>query len=553
MTSTGEATKPPGRDVVPAGVTRGMRGTTTAAEVKARARLVAWMIAVAWALSGGLHLALASGGPDAHGGPRGPVAFGLDMDSMLVIAGISNFAGALLSMLFIGVLRWLGGSARQLSDIGLGFGVVTALLVCAAESIVPMASQMTHGFAAVVGWIMFFPLMIPAPPRRAAAAAVAAALCNPLACEVWRAVGMPTPPLERMLGWYLPPLLCGMLLVLPLTLMERLAEQAAAARRAARRLGSYRLVERLGHGGMGEVWRSEHELLARRAAVKLIRSDRLALSSEDTASTLARFHREAQLTAELQSPHTVSLFDFGASEDGELFYVMELLDGIDLSDLVRQHGPVSPARACHILEQACHSLAEAHQRGLVHRDIKPSNLMVCRYAMTWDHVKVLDFGLAKRRVAGLDGVDSELTAQGSVSGTPAFMPPEIALADEDLDGRADIYALGCVAWWLLTGQLVFSASTPMKMMFAHVQEVPDRDRLLGIDGLTEELADIIIDCLAKRPAERPAHAHLLAARLAAAAANLDDPWTPERAREAWGPGPAGKSDAGVAFAATVVG
>ena len=183
---------------------------------------------------------------------------------------------------------------------------------------------------------------------------------------------------------------------------------------------------------------------------------------------MRRFEREARATAALKSPHTVQLYDFGATEDGRLYYVMELLDGLDLETLVRQYGPLPAERVVHILRQVCSSLQDAHVNGLVHRDIKPANVVVSRAGTTFDFAKVLDFGLVKLDTARRAEDDaSKLSTEGSTSGTPAFMAPEVVLGDADTDHRVDLYALGCVGYWLLTGKLVFEGASPMEVMFHH--------------------------------------------------------------------------------------
>ena len=301
----------------------------------------------------------------------------------------------------------------------------------------------------------------------------------------------------------------------------------------ARRLGSYQLSDRIGVGGMGEVWKANHRLLARPAAVKLIRPESLAPggSTGDTRALLRRFEREAQVTALLTSPHSIVLYDFGIGEDGIFYYVMELLEGRDLKTLVRESGPVPAERAVHFLRAACDSLADAHDRGLIHRDIKPANLFTCRRGRDFDFIKVLDFGLVKNVRDPADGV-TQLTGSGMTSGTPGFMAPEMVTGDAPVDGRADIYALGCVGYWLLTGQLVFEGNTPMAVLIQHVKEAPP-----ALSSRTElrvppRLERLIHACLAKSPDDRPASADDVGQELAAIAAELPS-WNRERAESWW--------------------
>jgi serine/threonine protein kinase len=324
--------------------------------------------------------------------------------------------------------------------------------------------------------------------------------------------------------------------------------EAHSARQVARELGSYRLIKCLGKGGMGEVWRAEHRLLAREAAIKLIRLDNKTSSSE--AQT--RFRREAQSLAALRSRSTIELFDYGVSDDGTFFYVMELLDGLDLESLVVKYGPQPPGRVLRLLMQACRSLAEAHEVGLVHRDIKPANLFVCRAADEVDVIKVLDFGLVRALSEGEDAaplstqavaesadagqetvLDSKLTRAGTVMGTPEFMAPEQALG-HDIDGRADIYALGCVGYWLLTGRLLFNKPTAMMWLLAHIQESPVPLDEAAPKPVPQGLKLAIMDCLNKKADQRP-NARELLRKLADAERELtpEQAWTDEQAQAWW--------------------
>ena len=330
------------------------------------------------------------------------------------------------------------------------------------------------------------------------------------------------------------------------------AEARAEARRAtleARELGSYRLVKCLGKGGMGEVWRAEHRLLAREAAIKLIRLDN---EQQGNAEAQERFRREAQTLASLRSRNTIELFDYGVAADGTFFYVMELLDGLDLESLVHKHGPQPAGRVLCLLMQACRSLGEAHEVGLVHRDIKPANLFVCRAADEVDVVKVLDFGLVRslrgddadaaplsvQQVAESSGTaptaEGNLTRVGTVMGTPEFMAPEQALG-HPLDGRADLYALGCVGYWLLSGRVVFQKPNPMVQLLAHIQEAPAAIDSVAKVPVPRGLNLAIMACLEKSPAHRPQTARELLRRLSEAERELPETerWTEELAHEWW--------------------
>jgi DNA-binding NtrC family response regulator len=300
---------------------------------------------------------------------------------------------------------------------------------------------------------------------------------------------------------------------------EELLDEAVA-------VGSYRLVELLGAGGMGEVWLARHRLLARPAAVKLIRHDVQTAAAHE--QLVRRFEREAQVTAGLRSPHTVQLYDFGVNDSGSFYYVMELLDGLDLQRIVTDFGPQPAERVIMLLRQACRSLAEAHDHGLVHRDIKPANLFVTRLGSEYDYLKLLDFGIVKDR----PGQEATLLSnQGIVPGTPAFMAPELIFGENRIDGRADLYSLACTAYWALTGQLVFQARTPAEMLLHHAQTPPVPPSQVSELPIPAELETLLMMCLEKDPARRSASALDLDSRLARV--RCEQPWTEDRARAWW--------------------
>lgn len=283
--------------------------------------------------------------------------------------------------------------------------------------------------------------------------------------------------------------------------------------RAAQRLGQYTLEAKLGESGMGTVYRARHAMLRRDAAIKLIRPDG-DTDPERRAQTQRRFEREAHVTARLQSPHTVELYDFGLSADGSYYYVMELLDGIDLHNAVTRYGPMPPPRVVHVLRQIYDSLEEAHVAGLVHRDVKPANVLLCHHGLRHDFVKVLDFGLValeeEERVA-----DPKLTIEGMVGGTPAYMAPEMATDPTAVDGRADLYAVGCIAYWLLSGRPPFERDTAMATILAHVNDAPPPLSHVSEVAVPADLGTLVLGCVAKEPSRRPASAGELSGRLAA--------------------------------------
>ncbi len=374
-------------------------------------------------------------------------------------------------------------------------------------------------------WILLVPIVIAIPWRRQIGRALFLSAIPPLvlyAGTKW--FDVPEAPLIAYLDFTVPSLIAVTLGAILANMMYRLRKEA----HEAQQLGSYVLEEQIGSGGMGEVWRASHNMLVRPAAIKLIRPERLkqAVGTAE-ASAVERFQLEAQATASLRSPHTVELYDFGVAEDGTFHYVMELLEGLDLERLVNRFGPLQPGRAIFLLEQVCDSLADAHANGLIHRDIKPANIYTCRLGQKIDFVKVLDFGLVKWTDTG--GESLALTTEQAVVGTPAFMAPEL-VAGDSADHRVDLYSLGCVGYWLLTGQFVFEAEGSLAMAVAHVKNEPVPPSERSELKIPSELDGIIMSCLAKDPSSRPQTAAELAARLASSDSG---DWTNEAAREWW--------------------
>jgi serine/threonine-protein kinase len=371
-------------------------------------------------------------------------------------------------------------------------------------------------------------MITPTTTRRTLAGSLIAASMGPVGITILYVLGQPVPPLSITVLYYLPTYIWAAVATLSSAMFQRMGRQI----KEARELGSYELVEQLGAGGMGAVWRARHRLLARDAAVKLVRPEAMGDTESAAQAQLRRFEREAQATAQLQSEHSIRLFDFGATEDGSFYYVMELLDGRDLESFVKEFGPLPPERAMYLLRQVCHSLAEAHARGMVHRDIKPANIFLCRMGLDFDFVKVLDFGLVQTRKPDPSAAVTEtlITAQQLI-GTPAYMAPELILGRPDVDRRADVYAIGCVAFFLLTGTRVFQDGNQMQMLIDHVntEPVPPSSRLRA--PLPREIDAFVLDCLRKDPAARPSDAGELFERITAY--NLVGQWSNRHARSWW--------------------
>jgi hypothetical protein len=290
-----------------------------------------------------------------------------------------------------------------------------------------------------------------------------------------------------------------------------------------RRLGQYTLEEKLGEGGMGVVYRASHAMLRRPTAIKLLHPDRAG------AEALTRFEREVRRTAMLTHPNTVTVFDFGQTTDGVFYYAMELLEGASLQEVVEIDGPQPAERVIQLLEQVAGSLAEAHDAGLIHRDIKPGNILVVDRGGIPDLVKVVDFGLVKDVRGG--ATDATLTMADSITGTPHYMAPETISAPESVDARTDIYALGAVGYWLLTGTHVFRGNTVMEVLAHHLHSTPESPSVRLNAPVERDLEKVLLACLAKAPEDRPASAQALGDQLRACHAARR--WTKQQAAGWW--------------------
>ena len=428
---------------------------------------------------------------------------------------------------------WWLSRRQRVSLSGLhSMGLIFEIAICFAIAFTSIWSYyVEHGIVPNLTWVplivVLFPLVLPGPPRRTLAAAVASGLMAPLALTILHVRGAVLATEDDFVRTAIASTFAVIFAYAGARIVYRLGRDVAAARE----MGSYRLEAMLGSGGMGEVWRARHRLLARPAAIKLIRQELTGGVMEAGETTVTqRFEREAQVIASLRSPHTIELFDFGTSADGTFYYVMELLDGVDVQTLVTRFGPVPSSRAIHLLRQMCHSLSEAHARGVVHRDIKPANVFLCRYGEEFDFVKVLDFGLVKEAEARPEA-ETALTAERTIPGTPAFLAPEQALGRSPLDGRVDLYATGCVAYWLLTGELVFTAETPLELIVKHANETPVPPSTRSELPVPAALDRLVLSCLAKDPAARPQSARALSNAQGEIEGAGD--WTEARAKEWW--------------------
>jgi eukaryotic-like serine/threonine-protein kinase len=445
----------------------------------------------------------------------------------LIPLEVTGIVGSLIMRQY---LRRSGTSAEVKSTIGLAMMLMNAALISAANA---WAMPMLPADAPEVGrpsWIalviLIFAIIAPGNARRMFGASLVAASFDPIAYFLVWLGGGAAPTVVRALIQCWPSYACAFVVVVPAKVLHRMSRRL----KEAQELGSYHLIERLGEGGMGEVWRAEHRLLARDAAIKLVRPELLGARNADEAQhALRRFEREAQATAALSSPHTIQVFDFGITQEGTFYYVMELLAGRDLETLVREFGPLPASRVVYLLRQVCHSLADAHARGMVHRDIKPANIYVCRMGLDYDFAKVLDFGLVKIRKPNT--AETLTTIDQGTTGTPAYMAPECILGDVEVDRRADVYALGCVAYFALTGSLVFEADSSMKMLMAHLHTEPTRPSERSELPIPRELDDLVMACLQKDPARRPQHAGELLGMVYEC--HCTDSWGQHEARHWW--------------------
>ncbi len=455
------------------------------------------------------------------------------------------FINGLNSILFYFLVNQKGLSTNYLINVSLVYEVVTSYIFSCIQTVDKYTGDYTPRqiLAWTAAWIIVFPLVVPCSPRKTFIAATCSVLTVLLAIQTgdYFFESNPSPHLYRdTLVIY------SIVIVFACfcsDLVYKLNWQVAKERQKS----SYELLDLLGEGNMGSVWHVRHRMLHRPAAMKVISAKYLNNKDQEKESMLhLRFEREAQATASLCSPNSIILYDFGLMDDGSFFYVMELLEGQDMQFLTKNFGTISAERTVYFLLQICDSLSDAHAKGLIHRDIKPANIMVCKYGVKYDFIKVLDFGMVKQQKQELenldeisdtdnkpsftDNEDTTLTQPGAISGTPAFMAPEMA-QKKHVDGRYDIYSLGCVAYWLLVGELLFPGKSMMGTLVAHLRTKPTPPSEKMDAPIPQELDRIILWCLEKDPDKRPQTAEELAKSLRQI--KFEDPWDQDKAKSWW--------------------
>jgi serine/threonine-protein kinase len=449
------------------------------------------------------------------------VLLGLRVTLVMVVLGLLfNPALAIPSR-----LRWL--------ELALFVGLTLCLTIAQylvdreliqAGDIARLIAQEKTGVIELLILMIAYGMLIPNDPRRTAAVVLTMALAPFLALsflleseETSEAVLAGVRNVEYAGQNALIVLIGAGLAIYGSALLNRLRTEV----HEARRYGQYQLVRRLGAGGMGEVYLAEHQLLKRPCALKVIRPD----AARDPLA-LARFEREVRSAAQLSHPNTIEIYDYGHTADGMFYYVMEFLPGLSLGELVEQFGPLPAGRVIYLLRQVCAGLAEAHGLGLIHRDLKPANIFIAIRGGECDVAKVLDFGLVKPT---RDPAAAHLTADQTVSGTPMYLAPEQA-AGEELDARADIYPLGAIAYFALTGRPPFEGTNPVQVMIAAARDpvVPPSQVRPGVPA---DLEAVVLRCLAKSPQDRYPDVRSLAQALVSCAAASE--WGPDQAEEWW--------------------
>ena len=441
--------------------------------------LAGWLVAVRWApqtLSSGLPLTPA-------------YLFELGSITVYLLMWLATRGGPLP-----------GSVLRTLDGVGVCLAMWGIIALCANNPIVLRPDLLA--VIGLMGALLYRAALIPSEPRRTAwISGIAVAPLPFMTYTIYTRQPQGAAPAVAYAVYSL--LFAGLTVVLT-TVVSKIIYGLRQTIREARRLGPYTLVEKIGEGGMGAVYRASHALLRRPTAIKVLPPERAGQID------LARFEREVQMTSQLTSSHTVSIYDYGRTPDGLFYYAMEYLDGIDLEDLVRRDGPMPPARVVAVLRQVCEALEEAHRVGLIHRDIKPANILLCERGGKPDVAKVVDFGLVK----SVAGAESGVTLENTVPGTPHYMSPESLRSSEAIDARSDLYALGATAYFLLTGSPVFDG--PLVDIFAkHLKEPPVPPSTRSGRAIPASLESLVLAALAKAPDDRPESARAFDEALAA--------------------------------------
>ncbi|MDJ0974768.1 MAG: serine/threonine-protein kinase [Planctomycetota bacterium] len=438
---------------------------------------------------------------------------------------------ALLSLAIHLYARRRDARPASLVRVGLCYVAFAAAAMASAETV--LLTDRTPSWDGVSGiclWIVLFPLIIPCRPREALVTALASASMLPLSYGMHLALGGDPLPGAVLVRWWGPGYFCAGLSFMAAYSIQRLARDVSRVRSGAQRPARYEVVEKVDEGGMGQVWRARHQFLPHDVAVKLVTPTADTRSRPEEVRALAlRFRREARAVAMLRSPNTVRLFDYGVGEHGEMFAVMEYLPGIDLQRLVREYGPQPPGRVIHVLAQACRSLAEAHDKGLLHRDVKPANLMLCRLGHEVDFLKVLDFGLVGAMGHGPNDMPY-LEEEGTVSGTLGFIAPEVVRGTRG-DARSDLFALGVVGYWLLTGTTLFPGEGGREDLIMHLSATAESPSARLGRPIADDLSQLILSCVDRIPEARPASAAAL--REALLACEDAGRWTEADAARWW--------------------
>jgi serine/threonine protein kinase len=459
------------------------------------AAYVLWLVALGWGRLGALS----------------PIALGV------------SISGAVLSLALLGVSKLPKVPPQRVVELGNLYLFASCLALGILRHAEPSSpGELLRQVSPVVIPMLAFAALIPSVPSKALWIMLVAGAMDPFGLVLMRAHTHYSA--RELLVVLSSPLLAALIAQQVSKVVHQLTEGIVKARE----VGSYKLVERLGVGGMAEVWRANHRMLRRPAAVKLIRPKVLLdHGPADSERLLRLFTREVRTTASLRSPHTIQVYDFGITSEGAFYYVMELLDGIDLMTLVERFGPQPAERVASMMTQVCHSLREAHARNFVHRDVKPANVLTCALGGDYDFVKVLDFGLVLDRHL----TSQELEDEQQFVGTPAVMAPEMLRFQAPVDARADLYQLGCVGYWLLTGKRVFEAETRHDMLVMHAHQKPLTPSRRIDRAVHPGLEAIVMQCLEKNPNKRPQTARELSDALSALA--FEHPWTDERAELWW--------------------